>query len=118
MVQRLLVGNGRCAGIEYRDGSGHVITARSSAEVVLAAGGIGSPHLLMVSGIGPASHLRAAGVDVVLDLPAVGSNLQDHALTGVVYRASREVPAARNNHGEVIGVVRTPRPTSALPTSN
>ena len=107
VVQRLLVGNGRCAGIEYRDRSGRVTTARSSAEVVLAAGGIGSPHLLMVSGIGPASHLRAAGVDVVFDLPAVGSNLQDHPLTGVVYRASWEVPAARNNHGEVIGVVRT-----------
>ena len=61
----------------------------------------------MVSGIGPASHLRAAGVDVVLDLPAVGSNLQDHPLTGVVYRASWEVPAARNNHGEVVGVLRT-----------
>ena len=104
VVQRLLVGNGRCAGIEYRDRSGRVTTARSSAEVVLAAGGIGSPHLLMVSGIGPASHLRAAGVDVVFDLPAVGSNLQDHPLTGVVYRASWEVPAARNNHGEVIGV--------------
>ena len=83
------------------------VTARASVEVMLAAGGIGSPQLLMVSGIGPASHLRRDGVDVVHDLPAVGSNLQDHALTGIIYQASREIPAARNNHGEVMGVLRT-----------
>jgi choline dehydrogenase len=106
VVHRLVVENGRCAGIEYRDDAGHDITAYASAEVVLAAGGIGSPHLLMVSGIGPASHLRAAGVDVVLDLPAVGSNLQDHPLTGIIYKASREISAGRNNHGEVVGVLR------------
>jgi choline dehydrogenase len=107
VVRRVVIENGRCTGIEYRDGTGHLVTARATAEVVLAAGGIGSPHLLMVSGIGPASHLCAAGVDVVHDLPAVGSNLQDHPLTGIVYKASREVPAARNNHGEVVGVLRT-----------
>ena len=107
VVNRLLVENGRCTGIEYRDASGRQVTARAADEVVLAAGGIGSPHLLMVSGIGPAAHLRASGVDVVLDLPAVGSNLSDHPLTGVIYKASREVPAARNNHGEVVGVLRT-----------
>jgi len=107
VVQRVLVENGQCTGIQYRTSDGELTTALATAEVVLAAGGIGSPHLLMTSGIGPAEHLRATGVDVVLDLPAVGSNLQDHALTGIVYKASREVPAARNNHGEIIGVLRT-----------
>ena len=106
LVQRVIVENGRCTGIEYRRGGGEVVTAHAS-EVVLAAGGIGSPHLLMLSGIGPKAQLHAAGVSVVHELPAVGSNLQDHPLTGVIYRSARPVPAARNNHGEVMGVLRS-----------
>ena len=106
LVQRVIVENGRCTGIEYRRGSGKVVTAHAS-EVVLAAGGIGSPHLLMLSGIGPTGTASAAGVRVVHDLPAVGSNLQDHPLTGVIYRSARSVPAARHNHGEAMGVLRT-----------
>ena len=106
LVQRVIVENGRCTGIEYRRGGGEVVTAHAS-EVVLAAGGIGSPHLLMLSGVGPKAQLHAAGVSVVHDLPAVGSNLQDHPLTGVIYRSARPVPAARNNHGEVMGVLRS-----------
>jgi choline dehydrogenase-like flavoprotein len=106
LVQRVIVENGRCTGIEYRKGSGEVATA-DAGEVVLAAGGIGSPHLLMLSGIGPKTQLQTAGIRVVHDLPAVGSNLQDHPLTGVIYRSSRSVPAARNNHGEAMGVLRT-----------
>jgi choline dehydrogenase len=106
LVQRVIVENGRCTGIEYRQAGGEVVTAHAS-EVVLAAGGIGSPHLLMLSGIGPKAQLHAAGVKVVHDLPSVGSNLQDHPLTGVIYRSSRPVPPARHNHGEVMGVLRT-----------
>jgi len=105
LVQRVIVEHGRCTGIEYRRGSGKVVTAYAS-DVVLAAGGIGSPHLLMLSGIGPQAQLQTAGVRVVQDLPAVGSNLQDHPLTGVIYRAARSVPAARHNHGEAMGVLR------------
>jgi choline dehydrogenase len=61
----------------------------------------------MLSGIGPKAQIHAAGVSVVHDLPAVGSNLQDHPLTGVIYRSARSVPPARHNHGEVMGVLRT-----------
>src|SRR5262249_11217410 len=64
--------------------------------------GIGSPHLLMLSGIGPKTQLQTAGIRAVHDLPAVGSNLPDHPLTGGIYRSSRSVPAARNNHGEAM----------------
>ena len=106
VVQRVTVENGRCTGIEYRRGGGGAITAHAS-EVVLAAGGIGTPHLLMLSGIGPKAQIHAAGISVVHDLPAVGSNLQDHPLTGVIYRSARSVPPARHNHGEVMGVLRT-----------
>jgi choline dehydrogenase len=113
VVQRVLVDGGRCTGIEYRQDAGELTTAHAG-EVVLAAGSIGSPHLLMLSGIGPEAHLHAAGVGVVHDLPAVGSNLQDHPLTGVIYRSAWPVPAARNNHGEVMGVLRT-SPTAPAP---
>jgi choline dehydrogenase len=107
LVGRVLVEGGRCIGVEFRKGADRPVTVRAGAEVVLAAGAIGSPHVLLLSGIGPQSQLRAVGVDVVHDLPAVGSNLQDHPLTGVIYRAAQPVPPATNNHGEVMGLVRT-----------
>ena len=69
--------------------------------------GVGSPLVLMSSGIGPSSHLRKVGVRVQLDLPGVGSNLQDHAWVMIAHRAARPVPPARNNHGEVIGVLHS-----------
>ncbi len=106
-VNRVIVENGRCTGVEYRQRSEQSEIVRCDGEVVLAAGGIGSPHLLLLSGIGPTGHLRAAGVDVVQDLPAVGLNLQDHPLTGIVYRSRRTVPTPQHNHGEAMGVLRT-----------
>lgn len=106
-VQRVLVEGARCTGIAYRGRHRGLVTARATGEVVLAAGGIGSPQLLLLSGIGPAAHLRAVGIDVVHDLAGVGSNLQDHPLTGVVYRSAVNVPPAENNHGEAMGVLRT-----------
>ncbi|GAB2843560.1 FAD-dependent oxidoreductase [Actinoallomurus bryophytorum] len=87
-VLRLTVENGRCRGVEYVAG-GEPRRARAGAEVVLAAGAIGSPRLLMLSGIGPAGHLREVGVEVVTDLPGVGANLQDHPQTRVGYTATR-----------------------------
>ena len=66
------------SGVRYRDKRGREHIAGASSEVILAAGAIGSPQLLLLSGIGPAEHLREIGVDVRVDLPAVGENLQDH----------------------------------------
>jgi choline dehydrogenase len=91
LARRLLLDGTRCAGVEYVDGAGALRTAAASAagEVVLCSGAVGSPHLLMLSGIGPAADLEAAGVRVVLDAPGVGANLQDHImLAGVRYRAA------------------------------
>ena len=76
-VSRIVVENGRATGIQFRHG-GASNTVRAAREVILASGAIGSPRLLMLSGIGPADHLRGAGVAVVHDLPGVGCNLQDH----------------------------------------
>jgi choline dehydrogenase len=77
-VVRIIVENGRAAGVEYRH-NGAVHTARTSGEVLLAAGAFVSPQLLMLSGIGAADHLRQLGIPVLADLPGVGANLQDHA---------------------------------------
>lgn len=75
----------RAAGVVFRQhGSDHSVAARR--EVILSAGAINTPHLLMLSGIGPAEHLREHGVDVRVHLPGVGANLHDHPITPVVFR--------------------------------
>ena len=74
---RIVVENGRATGVEIRTAGG-TRTVRAEREVLVTSGAIGSPRLLLLSGIGPADHLRAVGVDVVHDLPGVGENLQDH----------------------------------------
>ncbi len=77
-VMRIVVENGRAVGVEYRRDGGDATIARAEQEVVVAAGAIGSPRLLLHSGIGPADELSEVGVNVVHDLPGVGKNLQDH----------------------------------------
>ncbi|MGY1609719.1 GMC family oxidoreductase [Geodermatophilus sp. SYSU D00700] len=84
LTTRVLVSGGRATGVEYRR-AGQVHTVHASAEVVLCGGAVNSPQLLMLSGIGPAAHLREVGVDVVHDLPGVGGGLQDHPLVPVVW---------------------------------
>ncbi|WP_184475212.1 GMC family oxidoreductase N-terminal domain-containing protein [Rhizorhapis suberifaciens] len=82
-VLRIIVEHGRATGIAYRhDGQEKQLNARHG--VVLSAGAMNTPRLLMLSGIGPADHLRAVGVDVVCDRPGVGANLQDHVGIHVV----------------------------------
>ncbi len=74
---RVVVEGGRAVGVEIVSGSvPHIV--RADREVIVSSGAVGSPKLLMQSGIGPADHLRSVGVKVVHDLPGVGSNLQDH----------------------------------------
>jgi choline dehydrogenase-like flavoprotein len=76
---RVVVEGSRAIGVEVAtSGSSTPHLVRAEREVIVSSGAIGSPKLLMQSGVGPADHLRAAGVDVIHDLPGVGSNLQDH----------------------------------------
>src|SRR4051794_20604598 len=84
LTTRVLVEGGRATGVEYRCG-GRLQTVRAAREVVLSGGAVNSPQLLMLSGIGPADHLREVGVDVVHDLPGVGGGLQDHPLVPVIW---------------------------------
>lgn len=79
LVTRVVVENGRAIGVEIVDRpGGQKSILRSNREVIVSSGAIGSPKLLMQSGIGPADHLKSVGVTPVHDLPGVGSNMQDH----------------------------------------
>ncbi|MGD1926080.1 MAG: choline dehydrogenase [Paracoccaceae bacterium] len=76
-ARKIVIDDGRATGVEIERG-GQVETVTASKEVIVAASSINSPKLLMLSGIGPASHLAEHGIDVVADRPGVGQNLQDH----------------------------------------
>ena len=82
---RVLLDGKRATGVEYRQG-GQTLQVKARREVILSGGAYGSPHLLMLSGIGPAAHLQQHGIAVVHDLPGVGQNLQDHLTTVLIYR--------------------------------
>lgn len=87
---RIETASGRAVGVTFaRDG--RVLTARAGGDIVLAAGAIGSPHLLQVSGLGPAALSQALGLTVIADNPGVGKNLQDHYAMRVVHRVNRPV---------------------------
>ena len=90
-VSRVLLddtGGGLVAtGVEYRTADGTVETVTAAKEVVLSAGAIGSPQLLLLSGIGPAAELAEVGVDCRLDLPDVGKHLKDHLHAGMFFPA-------------------------------
>lgn len=94
-VTRIVVEGGRATGVEYL-ARGASKTARADREIVLSAGAIASPHILMLSGIGPAEHLRQHDLTVVADLPGVGRNLQDHICTPMTFRAKTPFAFGRN----------------------
>jgi choline dehydrogenase len=87
-VARVALEGDRAVGVVLRDGRGREETVRAEREVLLSAGAIGSPQLLMLSGIGPADHLRSMGLDVVVDNAEVGRNLQDHPYVVCVWEAT------------------------------
>lgn len=89
MVTRLLFEGDRCTGVEYTDG-GRLTEARAANEVILTAGSYVSPKLLMLSGIGPEEELSRHGIKTRVNLPGVGSNLQDH----------HEVPVSAYTNGK------------------
>jgi len=90
---RLLFEQRQCVGVAYlRDGRPQQAHVRR--EVLLCAGAINSPQLLLLSGIGPAAHLQSLGIPVTQDLPGVGRNLQDHLAAGVLYACTQPVSLA------------------------
>jgi choline dehydrogenase len=89
-VTRLVFEGKQCVGVTYRK-SEEEVTVRARKEVVLCGGAINSPHLLMLSGVGPAAQLQSHGIGVVHDSPGVGNNLIDHYYGGVSARVRNEI---------------------------
>jgi choline dehydrogenase len=85
LAEAIVFDGRRAVGVRWRQG-GETRSARARGEVILAAGAIGSPQLLLLSGVGPAQHLREHGIAVVLDRPGVGANLQDHLQLRLIYK--------------------------------
>ncbi|MBV9512015.1 MAG: GMC family oxidoreductase N-terminal domain-containing protein [Caulobacteraceae bacterium] len=82
LVDKVLVEQGRAVGLRVRQ-AGRTLDLKAAGEVIVSAGAIGSPAILLRSGIGPAEHLRALGIEVVRDLPGVGRNLQEHSSASI-----------------------------------
>jgi choline dehydrogenase len=97
-VHRVLIEGGRAVGVSWRDASG-LHEARASREVVLSAGALASPKLLLLSGIGPAAQLRQFGIPVQQDLPGVGENFQDHLECSIYGRCREPVSLLGNDRG-------------------
>lgn len=94
-VTRVIVEDGRATGVEFLRG-GERLVVRARREVVIAAGAFNSPQLLMLSGIGPAEHLADLGIPVVVNLPGVGANLQDHPIALSFWEAAKPVTFERD----------------------
>ena len=92
LVDRILVDDGVATGVVYTEKSGAAVTARADREVVLCAGAVASPQLLLQSGIGDAARLKALGIAPVHHLPGVGENLHDHLFVFVQSRLKKGVP--------------------------
>jgi choline dehydrogenase len=89
-VRRILFAGKRAVGVEVESG-GEIVTVEGE-HIVLSAGAIASPHLLLLSGVGPAAQLQGLGIDVVYDLPGVGRNLRDHPYVFLMFRERGPVP--------------------------
>ena len=90
LAQRILFEGRRARAVEYLQ-SGNLKTARARKEILVSSGAYNSPQLLQLSGVGPADLLRSHGIDVVLDAPGVGNDLQDHMQVRLVTRCAQRV---------------------------
>jgi choline dehydrogenase len=114
LATRVLLAGTSAVGVEYTAG-GTVYRVRADAEVVVAAGTLTTPQLLMLSGIGPAADLSGNGIATVVDLPGVGRNLQDHLLFGVGYQSRRDLPFPALLAEAGMFLYTRPAPDSAAP---
>jgi choline dehydrogenase len=96
MVARIVLSEGRAVAVEYRHRG--ALQRAEGSEILLSGGALNSPQLLLLSGIGPADHLEAHGIDVQAHLPGVGQNLQDHASIILQYESKKQFPIHRVDH--------------------
>jgi len=125
LVHKVAVVGQKATGVVYERG-GNITVAEAAREIILCAGAIGSPQILMLSGVGPAGALARHGISIVADLPGVGQNLQDHIASGVTLQCKQPVTLANaesfgnlarylilgrgpltSNVGEALGFLRT-----------
>ena len=90
-VQKIIFNGKEATGISYKTTNGALIKVDALKEVILSAGAVGSPQLLMLSGVGPASHLKDHGITIIADMPGVGQNLNDHPDFVLKYRCLKPV---------------------------
>ena len=90
-VQKIFFNGNEATGISYKAVNGDIIKVDALKEVILSAGAVGSPQLLMLSGVGPASHLKDHGITIVADMPGVGQNLNDHPDFVLKYKCLKPV---------------------------
>ena len=112
-VERLVFERRRVVAVEYRQRD-QVRRVPVGREVIVSAGAFLSPKLLMLSGIGPADHLKAMGVRVVADVPGVGKNLQDHMHLRVIFRSKLNTPNTTLLTGNAV-FVKTREDKAAAP---
>ena len=125
LVHKIAIVGNKATTVTYEHG-GRITVAQAAKEIVLCAGAVGSPQVLMLSGIGPASTLQQCGISVVVDLPGVGQNLQDHPSVSTTFHCKQPVTLASaesignlarylifgrgpltSNIGEALGFIRT-----------
>ena len=92
-ASRVVFDGKRAVGVQYRR-AGQPTEARAQREVILCGGAVNSPQLLMLSGVGAAESLKRLGIEVVMDLPGVGQNLQDHLAAGTLYECTQPISLA------------------------
>ncbi|GGO56934.1 oxidoreductase [Streptomyces daqingensis] len=102
-------GDGRLTRVLVRGADGTDVTVRAERELLLCAGAVDTPRLLMLSGIGPAGHLREVGVDVLADVPGVGENLLDHPESVIVWETGPLPPNSAMDSDAGLFVRRDPR---------
>ena len=104
----------RATGVEYRTADGATKVVRADREVILSGGAVGSPHVLMLSGIGPRAELEAVGVTCMLDAPDVGKHLKDHLQVGLMFPAPG-IGVSMNDVGVSMGPDALRAPNGPLP---
>jgi len=106
-VSKLVTNGKRVTAVEliYKNDVNNKKIIKSKEEVVLSAGAIGSPHILLLSGIGPKEQLDAQNIECVADIPGIGKNLQDHMLSGIRLRVPKSLPLLTEKEGRAISTV-------------
>jgi len=107
-VQRILLEGGQAKGVIYKDKRCQEITVLADKETIVCAGAVGTPQLLMLSGLGPAEHLESKGIEVVKNLPGVGQNLNDHPDFVLKFKCLQPVSIwPKTNHFDSVSCIRS-----------